>query len=285
MRKILSLLTISLLVFFTACDLNTAPEFDDNDAFVAFDNAAMSIEEDKGTLKIPVTLASIKGLTASIDFELVDSTAKLGENYNLVNETTTLTFDAQNRTQFIEISIVDIPGVFTGDLRFVVKLSEDGTVKPSVENTCTVTIQDLDHPLALILGTYKVAAETYFDGAKEWEMEILKDEDDVSVVWFKNIVGAGTGPGIYGIVNEEKTEISLPLGQIHQKNTTGTGDGNIYLYGMTADVDITDEGNLIIKIQEDGAKLYVEELGPALNAGGTNSYFQLVYPDYYCTKL
>jgi hypothetical protein len=158
-------------------------------------------------------------------------------------------------------------------------------VKPSVENTCTVTIQDLDHPLALILGTYKVVATTYFDGDKEWEMEILKDEDDISVVWFKNICGEGTGAGIYGVVNDEKTEIALPLGQIHQTASTGSGDGNVYLYGMTASVSLFTEGNLIIQIQEDGAKLYVEELGPALNAGGGNSYFQLVYPDYYCTKL
>lgn len=268
MRKILSLLTISLLVFFTACDLNTAPEFDDNDAFVAFDNAAMSIAEDKGTLKIPVTLASVKGLSASIDFELVDSTAKLGENYNLVNETTTLTFDAQNRTQFIEISIVDNPGVFTGDLRFVVKLSEDGTVKPSVENTCTVTIQDKDHPLSAFFGEWTATAESAYFGDVEWDVTLAKDEDDISVLWVTDIIYGFPRYGFsypnvdtrfYGVVSDDGSELTFNIGQTCAYKYQGVHE--ISLNGLTGDGKVVKEGKIVAKVSEDGKTITFEELG------------------------
>ena len=116
-------------------------------------------------------------------------------------------------------------------------------------------------------------------------MVLSKDEEDVTVIWISNIEGTGSGSGFYGIVNEEMTEIAVPLGQINTAHTTSDGDGNVYLYGMDADVNLYDAGNLIIKIQEGGQKLYFEEYGPAVNLGETNYYWDLVYPDYYATKL
>lgn len=286
MRKILSFLTISILVFFASCDMNTIPEFEDSKAFVAFDNGEITVKETVGIVRIPVTLASIKGMSTEVSFTFENLTAEEEVNFTLASASTTLTFTPQERTQYIEFNIINIPDVFTGDLRFKVTLTDDGKVKPSAENNCTITILDLDHPLSFILGTYKVNAESYFNGDQEWDMVITKDEKDISVVWFANIVGAGTGAGIYGVVNEEKTQIIVPLGQIHQKNGTGSGDGNIYLYGLTSGGNINDEGNLIFNILEDGAKLTVDEdaYGPALNAGGTNSYFDLIFPGYTCIK-
>lgn len=294
MRKILSFLTISLLVFFASCDLNQIPEFDDSNVFVAFDNSGQTISERGKTLLVPVTLASIKGMTETVSFSVTDGTtnekdkpAKVGVNYRLVNESTSLTFTPEARTQYIEFEIIDIAGEFTGDLRFTVRLADDGKVKPNAESACIITITDEDHPLSFILGKYKVVANSYFDGdGFEWDMEISKDEDDVSVVWFSNIGTDGLVAGFYGVVDADNTQISLPLGQIHTINKTSSGDGNIYLYGLNAGGSIKDDGKIIFYIQDDGATLVVkeDEFGPAVNAGGGNSYFGLVFPGYTCTK-
>jgi hypothetical protein len=289
MRKILSIFSISLLVFFTACDLNTAPEFDDNDAFVAFDNAAMSIEEKGGVIKVPVTLASIKGISAAVDFEIIDGTAKLGENYNLVNETTTLTFDAQNRTQYIEVSIINIPGVFTGDLRFSIKLSEDGTVKPSVENTCVITIQDLDHPLSAFFGEWTATANSHYFGDVEWDVTLAKDEDDISVLWVTDIIYGFPKYGFsypsydtrfYGIVSEDGSELSFNIGQTCAYKYQGVHE--IFLYGLTGDAKVIKEGKIVAKVSEDGKTITFEELG--IYVDDATGYWDGLYPTITWTK-
>lgn len=261
MRKLFYLLTIAVLAFITSCELNTAPEFNDGDAFVAFDKVSLSINENGDTLLIPVTLASISGKSAVVGYSVIDSTAKQGVNFELVDGSATLTFDAANRTQYIAVVVNDNPGVFTGDLRFLVQLSEDGTVKPNAENACLVTINDLDHPLAAILGTWTASGTSYFNGEEAWDMELTKDPDDISVVWFLPFVKGGANKPIYGVVNEAKTEIKIPVGQ--EINTPGSY-GFIELrsfYGPDGANEIPDGGNITIEIREDGKLYIMDEIG------------------------
>lgn len=286
MKKILSLLTISLLVLFASCDLNQMPEFDDSEAFVGFVRPSLSISEKGGTLRVPVTLASVKGISETVSFTVIDSTAKEGVNFSIVGDKS-LTFNADNRTQHIEVAIIDNPGVFTGDLRFTIELAADGKIKPSADNSCLITIQDEDHPLSSILGTYSTVAESAFGGDVPFDFVITKDESDVTVVWIANICGIGTGPGIYGVVNEDKTEIALPIEQIHQTDDAGSnGDGNIYLYGITPDAKVATSGNIIVKIEDGGATLNFDTLGAGLCAGGLNvGFYEALLPGYTGTKL
>ena len=105
MKKVLTY--ISLFVFgaalFSSCNLNESPKFNDKDAFVAFDKAAVSVKEEGETVVIPVTLASLKGVATTISYEAIDgegkSGAKNGVDYKLADETGTLTFSAEARTQ------------------------------------------------------------------------------------------------------------------------------------------------------------------------------------------
>ena len=292
MRKILSLITISLLVLFASCDMNQVPEFDDSNVFVAFDNAAMSVKESGKVLSVPVTLASINGVSETVEFTLLDGAsdeggnALAGVNYSLASESTTLTFTAEARTQYIDINIVDNPGVFTGDLRFSVQLADDGKVKPNAENICNVTIVDNDHPLAFILGSFTVSdALDGWDAAAvaPWELTVIKDKTDVTIVWIANIAGVGDGAGFYGVVNAEKTEIAMPLGQVSTTNTAGSnGDGKFSLHGF-ADGKHLKDGKLIIKISEDGKTLTFEKIGAACDAGGVG-YYQKLIPGYHAIK-
>lgn len=285
MRKILSLLTISLLVLFASCDLNQMPEFDDSNAFVAFDKAAMTIKEDGGTLKVPVTLASLKGMSETVTYTVVDSTAKAGVNFSLVSEST-LTFTATERTQYIEFSIIEIPGVFTGDLRFTIELAEDGKVKPSAESVCTVTITDNDHPLAALLGTWNAEAESAFNGVESWEMELEKDADDVTVVWFYPFVKDGSGQQIYGVVNEDMTEIAVPVNQVI---ATSSSYGLIELLGYNPDYDSPITGNITIEIDLAANKMTIKDgFGSYVwsNADGTDGlgWYNRFYPGGTLTK-
>ena len=104
------------------CDLNPLPTFDEADSFVAFDKSAVSVNEDAGTVTIPLTIASIDPVKTNISYELVDGTAKVGDNYEISDESAVLVFDGESRTGSIVVNVKNHEGVFTGDLSFTVKL-------------------------------------------------------------------------------------------------------------------------------------------------------------------
>lgn len=214
MKKKNSIYTfIAGALLLVACN-NDLPKFDDKDAYVAFTNTSMSVDEnvESGTLDIPVLFTSLNGLETKVDFEIVDNTARQGINFELVNSNSTLQFTKDAPMQNITIRILD-NDVFGGDVDFMIKLKQtEGTTLGAVQ-TCNIKIVDNEHPLAEILGTYTGAGESYFGGALSWTLTLEKDEDDVSTVWIGNLVPDGGNLKVYGVVNDDKTEIRIPVDQ------------------------------------------------------------------------
>lgn len=204
---------------------NDQPEFNDKDAFVSFTDTKASVDENKATLEIPVQLSSLKGKEGTVDFEITaDKTAPAveGTNYTVANATRTLTFTKESNVQNIKLNIVDLAGTFTGDLRLNIKLKNAQGVNLGAESSFDVTIVDLDHPLAFMLGTFSASGPSQFNGAETWTVNIAKDDKDVNKVWITNMVlGASSAAyPIYGTVNEEKTEIRIPAYQVMMKSSS-----------------------------------------------------------------
>ena len=223
---------------------NDQPEFNDKDAFVSFTDTKASIDENKATLEIPVQLSSLKGKEGSVDFEITaDKTAPAveGTNYTVANATRTLTFTKESNVQNIKLNIVDLAGTFTGDLRLNIKLKNAQGVNLGAESSFDVTIVDLDHPLAFMLGTCRASGESNFSGATTWNVEIKKDDSDVNKVWIYNILPAGTSDKypVYGTVNEDKTELRIPVGQNTKK--TSSQYGWLYAFGGIEGGSLTDQ--------------------------------------------
>ena len=223
---------------------NDQPEFNDKDAFVSFTDTKASIDENKATLEIPVQLSSLKGKEGSVDFEITaDKTAPAveGTNYTVANATRTLTFTKESNVQNINLNIIDLAGTFTGDLRLNIKLKNAQGVNLGAESSFDVTIVDLDHPLAFMLGTFRASGESNFNGATTWNVEIKKDDSDVNKVWIYNILPAGTSDKypVYGTVNEDKTELRIPVGQNTKK--TSSQYGWLYAFGGIEGGSLTDQ--------------------------------------------
>ncbi len=217
--KNISLGLVALAAFALASCSNDLPKFNDADAFVAFTStSAVSVNEDAETLEIPVLLTSLGGKEGTVDFEFVPdatSPAVEGTNFTVANASKTLTFTSDANTQKIKLNIINLKDKFTGDLRFTVKLTNPQGVNLGADNTLTVTIADLDHPLAFMLGTYSATAVTNWDEDTQWNVKISKDDSDVSKVWITNLVpdGSSASSPVYGTVNDAKTEIHIPVGQ------------------------------------------------------------------------
>lgn len=283
---------------FASCDKNEPSVFSDNDAFVAFDAVSVTYNEDYSkdstmTFRIPVTLASVAGLEETVKFEIVapeDSTkaAKAGVNYELVTTTGVLSFNAENRTQYIEfITIPD--GEYRGDLNFTVKLLPSETLPVGAESECVVTIGDIDHPLTFMLGAYAAASTDFFSGAPtSWTMTIYKDAEDDHKVWIDNLFNnagwAAEDTRYYGIVSDDKTTLNIPFGQESEYKYGGTTP--VLLLGLTAEGDGSDTGSVDVKILMDGDKVTLDfgtEWGFWANIEGAG-YIGLVAPGITAVK-
>lgn len=259
------LMAASMLML-ASCNLNDYPEFDDADAFLAFTSSTASIGEESGTLEIPVLLTSKSGMTATAEIEVVadgeGTGAKEGTDFTIENKS--LSFSGlEGATQFIKINIVD-NDVFGGNKTFTIRLKEGGNVKLGAAKTCKVTIQDNEHPLAFILGTYGASADSYFSsrGHFDWDVTISRDDNDINKVWIGNldpyfaVNGYNTSRDcniFYGVVNEDKTQILVPVGQ-------KLGYENTELAAFVAadpDEDETEGDNIVIEIHDGGNTLVI----------------------------
>ena len=259
-------------VALASCDKNEPNVFDDKDAFVAFDAVAVTYAEDYSvpaeegaaplSFKIPVTLASVKGLEETVKFEIVtpeEKGAVEDVNYKLLTTSGVLSFNAENRTQYIEfVTMTD--GEYTGDLKFTVKLLPSETLPVGSESECVVTISDIDHPLTFILGDFTASGIDYWDGPSSWTITIHKDAEDDHKVWFDNLYN-NTGwidprTRFYGVVNDEKTVINIPFGQESEyKYSNGMP---LILLGLDADLYGHDTGSMDVAITVDGANVSLD---------------------------
>jgi hypothetical protein len=285
MKKIFYIFSIVVLgSLVAACNLNPMPTFDDKDAFAAFPNSAMKIAENGGTLNIPVHVASLGGVNTTVTYEFVNGSAKQGVDFEDASGTGSISFSGNESTKNIQVKIIEHPGVFTGDLSFSVKFKSAGDTKIGANNVCTVTINDLDHPLASILGEYTAKGYSYFNGDDEWIMTFKKDASDVTKVWIDNIFGsagwAGDDTMFYGVVDANVTNIAVPLGQ-ETEYVYSNGNACVLL-GFDGE-EGWDEGTMNIAIRDGGKTLEFIDYGPWLyipDAGSVN----IVFGGVICTK-
>ena len=248
-----------------SCDKNEPTVFDDKDAFVAFDAVSVTYAEDYSndgaTFRIPVTLASVKGLEETVKFEIVtpdEKAAVAGVNYELVTTTGVLSFNAENRTQYIEFK-TKTDGEYTGDLKFSVKLLPSETLPVGSESECKVTISDIDHPLTFMLGAYTATGVNYWNGPTTWTMTFYKDAEDDHKVWIDNLFEkaswAAEDTRYYGIVSDDNTTLNIPFGQTSEyKYSNGKP---VTLLGFDG-ANGYDTGSVDVKIIIDGAKVTLD---------------------------
>lgn len=264
--KLLSkiLLLVLVTVLFSSCDgLNEVPKFSDANAYVAFSGNTAKGVETQGSLTIPVTLASVKGIENIAYYSIKSNTAKEGVHFTVAGNGS-LTFSKDVQVANIQIDIID-NDIFEGDINFTIELSDPGSVDLGYKSKIVVTIEDDEHPLAAMLGDFNAQGTSYFNGPTEWVVSISKDKDDLKKVWISNFVQGGSNKAVYGIVNDEKTEMRVP---VKQEIATSASYPQVLLegfYGPNGEVDIPDGGYITIQIDLEAGKLTVmDEFGSAV---------------------
>ncbi|SKC63386.1 Calx-beta domain-containing protein [Bacteroidales bacterium WCE2004] len=266
MKRIYSVVALLCgLLTFASCELNKNPEFNEADAFAEFEKTALAFDETAGEISVPVTVASLNGRNVTVSYGAVDGTAKEGVNYDLVDGSGVLTFTPETRTQYIKVKVYDpdvvyadgarVSGRYTGDLKFKLEFKSTGDVKASMESSCTVTIQDTDHPLSNILGNWTFTGVDHGE-VVSWPCELKKDADDDHVVWFYDIAHYararfdGWNASYYGVVSEDLTTITVPLGQ-ESEYKYSNGESILLLAVDAGFEDLFDSGSVTATIEYD----------------------------------
>lgn len=243
--KILNKITFGLVALatmaFSSCS-NDLPEFNDADAFVALRATTASFVENGEGTEIDVLLTSLNGLEGSVDFEIVPdeaAPATEGVDFTIENASKTLTFTKDAPTQSIKIKAID-NDVYTGDKRFTINLVNAKGVNLGANKSITVTVEDNEHPLAFMLGTYAAKGSSLFNGDIEWTVKIAKDDTDAAKVWISNMVPGGSNTPIYGTVNDAKDEIRIPVKQDIVITASYPHVWFEAFYGVDGDEDVED---------------------------------------------
>ena len=226
---------------FSSCS-NDLPEFNDADAFVALRATTASFVENGEGTDIDVLLTSLNGLEGSVDFEIVPdeaAPATEGVDFTIENPSKTLTFTKDAPTQSIKIKAID-NDVYTGDKRFTINLVNAKGVNLGANKSITITVEDDEHPLAFMLGTYAAKGSSLFNGDIEWTVKIAKDDTDAAKVWISNMVPGGSNTPIYGTVNDAKDEIRIPVKQDIVITASYPHVWFEAFYGVDGDEDVED---------------------------------------------
>lgn len=231
-----SAVAVAAFALASCSDLNQEPVFQRDDAFVAFSKSSVSVSEAAGTVTITLSQAAVDPIKSVVAYEVLDKktdttgtyTAEKGVNFVDNSIDGLLFFENGSRTASITFDIinpVDENGktIFTGDLTFGIRiLSASNKVDLGSDNECVVTISDLDHPLASILGEFNVAAESYFPdlGSESWTITISKVPNSITSVSIGNL---------WDIANYDPSEV---VGTI-SRNDAGDIDKLIIPAGKT----------------------------------------------------
>ena len=264
-------LVAATMLTLASCN-NDLPEFNDADAFVAIQQTSASGAETSGKLEIPVMLTSLAGLQGSVDFVITPDSAKgavEGTHFTIANESRTLTFTKDEPVQNIVINIID-NDKFDGDVMFTIELTNVQGAKLGANKKCVVTLEDDEHPLAFILGSFTGKSESGFGGELDWTLTIEKDAENLQKIWISNLVPGGSTMKVYGTVNDEKTELHIPVGQDILSNSSYDGKIRAF-YGYNGEEEITSGGYITGQIAEDGTITILDDYGTYAYVKGTTT--------------
>ncbi|MDO9634469.1 MAG: Calx-beta domain-containing protein [Paludibacter sp.] len=260
-------LTVVSALIIASCELNKLPEFNDDDAFISFLSATSNVGEEKDSIAIPVLLTSLSGISTTVEFEFVVDAARKdsaieGVHYTIRNTTNKLTFTKDKPTQYIIVDIIDNTS-FDGDVQVNIVLKNPIGVNLGDSKLTVLKINDDEHPLLFILGDLTAKGTSYFNGAEEWAVKIEKDADDLSKVWISNLVNGGSSASspVYGVVNDEKTEIRIPVKQAIAVSASYPRINLEGYYGPDGDDKIPTGGYLTGIIAADGTITIQDEFG------------------------
>jgi len=250
--KYILFVLIAALIF-VGCDDEDVITFSNSDAFVKFEATQAFGSETGKVIKVVVQVSDVsrnEDITVDFDFNTddIDNQAIVGDDFEVVNTSQTLTFVKGQYQDTIFIKTID-NDLYEKDKAFNIVLTSNsadyklGLANSTIGTTVVCTIVDDEHPLAVWVGTYQVFADSYGDVAngyadgawdESWVVITSTDPEDVNNLILTGI--AGSVIPITGVVDLTDNSITL---------TFGDTIGDVYGEGDMALARGTDTGSAV----------------------------------------
>ena len=176
------------------------------------------VDENAGEVKLPVILRNSNGSEVQISVAATEGKAIEGTDFEIISPASgILTFTGESDTLEVVVKISDaFMGDFTGTKDFSLQIASitDGVTVGNVNKT-SISINDLDHPLAPFVGVWSGTTSEQFSGASmSMSYEIATNPDDVTKL---NLTTSDPILAGYGIPTLFTLEADAVI------NTDGTG--------------------------------------------------------------
>lgn len=160
-------LIVGLSLFISCEDLNEPVILKDSDKFVAFNTSAVSVKENNGEkIGILVYIASTGGTGCSVDFYFdtqgIALPAVEGVNFNVLNDTRTLTFTNSYGFDTIWIEPIDNDTYDKNKSIYITLSWPNNGYSLGRESSALLTVVDNEHPLSLVIGDYTITYKSGF---------------------------------------------------------------------------------------------------------------------------
>lgn len=273
MKKILNIFSVAVLVLM-AVSCNRNVEFQ-HATFATFYTTAYNVNEDCGTLKVPVVLYNATGAETQFTVTVNADKAEEGKDFEILSPVNgILTFSGETDTLAVEIAVSDdFVGQFTGGKSFSLHLASitEG-INVGNLNVASINILDLDHPLAAFIGKWSGTLTGLFQNPSyNTTINMVADEKDET--YTKLVIDCGIDPFFsgmgYGAKNTyEAIAVSPTEIAITAEQANGYSDC-IFLGFNAEDPDAADAYDHIrFVVQDDGTLKLTTAYGAYTPSGG-----------------
>ena len=204
---------------------------DDAQPSIGFQSGAVSVNEDAGTVTIPVTLSTASGSSTTVHYATSNGTAHSGSDYTV--KSGTMTIPAGSTTGTISIDILNDDLYDDGDESFTVTLSNPTGATLNADAAATVTI--IDDEAVPTLG-FNTTAVSQSEGVSALELSVSLSGLCDAALTVDYATFNGTAKAGYDFMASSGT-LSIPA-----------GDDSATLI-IVIDDDDTYEGNETFKVQ------------------------------------
>ena len=187
MKKIKYCLFVGLLLGMIACDDNIPQSFNKDDAYASFPVSAINVNENTlDVLHVPVALAGFQG-GSGVNVFVEVSTAGISnpaiEGVDFTIASRSVSFTSGTEIGYVDITVID-NDQFEGKKSFYLVIANTTpNLKPTIQDKVLITIQDDEHPWAILLGEYDIVGFSLFDGEPYEESIFIEPSDeDVSIL-------------------------------------------------------------------------------------------------------
>ena len=211
--------TVALLLA-ASCNRKVEYQFE---SYATLYNSSYAVAENVGELRIPVLVNNTNGADVQISVKVNEGKALDGVDYEVVSPANgLLSFTGETDSLDVVIKIIAFEGEFTGAKDFSVNITSatDGLSVGTI-NSANVIIQDLDHPLSMLVGQWEgtVQFATNPPTPLPAVLNIAIDEADETYSkviiegWEAHPSYAGYQLPIVGIYDAERSTLLVPPGQ------------------------------------------------------------------------